>query len=496
MAAIKLSPVKNFRTMKKIFTTLLLALLFAAVWAQSDKQCGTDTSPQDDSLYLHLVMELNMDTSPVITNPRYIPLFYHIVRQSDGTGGAHLTALDDALVALNHQFDTVGFKFFRCEEPNYIDDGLYFAQVVQNSSEAGALVADNIRGGVINLFFVPALLDDNGADTICGFARFPWQGGNYIFLENDCAANGSSLTHQLGHYFGLYHTHHSSATIASEHVTRVETDTCFNCAFTGDLFCDTQADPGLNSTNVDASCTYNGVVKDSCSDASPVQVFDYTPGVTNFMSFARKDCRSAFSAGQFERMLRVYLSTRLTELDPMMCTNSPCYDDVTLPLGADVVSVVKTIRASNSITSTETIDVQDSPGVVYKAGGYVSMEPGFETTGGSIFTAFIEECQAFAPHVNEDFLVVPQDQPGILVAPNPASGAVTLWFKLPEEGEARLEVLSATGQVVDVVADGVYSKGMHTVQWDAGHLKGGMYFVLLRQQGKQAVQKMVKSDSN
>jgi type IX secretion system substrate protein/pregnancy-associated plasma protein-A len=482
--------------MKKIFTTLLLALLCAAVWAQSNKQCGTDTAPEDDSLYLELVMEMNMDTTPVITNPRYIPLFYHIVRQSDGTGGADMTALDDALVELNHQFDSVAFKFFRCEEPDYIDDDLYFSQVVQNSAEANALATDNARPGVINLFFVPALLDGNGTDTLCGYARFPWQGGNYIFMENDCAANSSSLTHQLGHYFGLYHTHHSSATIAPEHVTRVETDTCFNCATTGDLLCDTDADPGLSGATVDASCTYNGVVKDSCSDATPAQILDYTPDVTNFMSFSRKDCRNAFSPGQFDRMHGFYLSTRLPELDAMLCTNSPCYDDVTLPLGADVVSVVKTIRASNSISSTETIDVQDSPGVVYKAGGYVSMEPGFETTGGSIFTAFIEECQAFAPPVNEDFLIVPQDQPGILIAPNPASGAVTLWFKLPEEGEVHLQVLSATGQVMDVVADGVYSKGMHTVQWDAGQLKGGMYFVLLRQQGKQAVQKMVKLDSN
>ncbi|MFQ5446045.1 MAG: 3-coathanger stack domain-containing protein, partial [Saprospiraceae bacterium] len=463
---------------------------------QSNKQCGTDTAPEDDSLYLELVAEMSLDTAPVVTTPQYIPLFYHIVRQSDGTGGADALALDDALVELNHQFDTIGFKFFRCEEPNYIDDDLYFSQVVQNSPEATALATDNMRPGVINIFFVPALLDDNATDTICGYARFPWQGGNYIFMENDCAANSSSLTHQLGHYFGLYHTHFSSTTIAAEHVTRIESDTCYNCPTTGDLLCDTEADPGLSSATVDASCTYNGVVKDSCNDASPPEILDYTPDVTNFMSFSGKDCRQTFSPGQFDRMLRFYLSSRLTELDPMLCSNSPCYDDVILPLGADVVSVVKTIRASNSITSTETIDVQAFPGVVYKAGGYVSMEPGFETTSGSIFTAFIEECQAFAPPGNPDFLVVPQDQPGILIAPNPATGAVTLWFKLPEEGEVHLNVLSATGQVMDVVADGMYSKGMHTVQYDAGQLKGGMYFVSLRQNGKQTVQKMVKLDSN
>ena len=101
-------------------------------------------------------------------------------------------------------------------------------------------------------------------------------------------------------------------------------------------------------------------------------------------------------------------------------------------------------------------------------------------------------CQAVPPPGTPYFLAVPQDQPGILIAPNPAPGAVTLWFNLPEDGEAHLQVLSATGQVMDVVADGMYGKGMHTVQYDAGQLDGGMYFVVLRQNGQQTVEKMVK----
>ncbi len=480
--------------MKNFTITLFLALLGGGMWAQSAKLCGTDFSAVDDSIYVATVDQMKMDTSnPVIQAPRYIPVYFHIIRQSDGAGGIDPGMIDAALDAMNQQeYDTIDFHFFRCAEPNFIDDDSYFDQVAQGSSQETDLVNGFARPSLINIYFAPVLIDDNGTDTICGFSRLPWQGGNYLFMQNNCVADGSSLSHQLGHYFGLSHTHHSSATIAREHVTRVETDSCFNCETAGDLLCDTPADPGLSLSTVDGSCNYNGAVKDTCSLSV---ISDYAPDVANLMSFSRKDCRNIFSEGQLERMLDFYQATRLTQLDPLMCANSPCYEDVTLPLDTAVAVDVKTVRASNSITSTETIDVQTSPGVTYKAGGFVCLNPGFRTTDGSVFSAFIEACQNFAPGGNdEEFLKVPEGKPGILIAPNPSAGMVTFWFKIPKQGETRVTVFNSNGQAMAVVADGFYDEGLHSVQWDGGHLKVGMYFVMVEHNGKRAVQKMAKME--
>ncbi len=480
--------------MKKLI--LSSALLLMGLWAgaQNIKLCGTDATPLDDSIYVAKVAEFNADTTtPPVMVTHYIPVQYHIVRRSDGTGGAVADAIDDLLAQLSDQLDTVGFNFFRCEDPNYIDADDYFAGVQQGSTMETDIVTDHARTGVLNIFFVPSLLDDNGTDTICGFARFPWQGGNYIFIHNDCAADGSTLLHQVGHYFGLYHTHHTSSRIEAEHVTRSEADTCFNCLTAGDLLCDTEADPGLSALNVDAMCNYLGISKDTCNLSSPPQILDFTPDVTNVMSLAPANCRKTLTAGQLDRMLDFYFDSRLMQLDPMGCTNSPCYDDVVLPIGMDTtITAVKTIRASGSITSIEVIDVSTPPGVTYKAGGFVCLNPGFETVKGSIFQAFIEGCTNLLPDDEPDFLVIPKEKPGLVIAPNPVSAELTFWFKLPREGRARIQVLSSTGQVIQVLADGLYQEGLHSINWNAASLRSGMYFVTLQHNGQLTVQKMVK----
>ena len=480
--------------MKKLIFSSLILLLGLGAAAQSIKLCGTDSTPQDDSIYMAKVAQFNADTTtPPVLVTRYVPVIYHIIRRSDGTGGANPDALDDVLAGISEQLDTAGFNFFRCEEPNYIDADDYFAGVIQGSVMESDIVGDHARSGAINIFFAPQLIDDNGVDSICGFARYPWQGGNYLFINNLCAADGSTLLHQLGHYFGLYHTHHSSTVIEAEHVTRTATDTCYNCPTAGDLLCDTEADPGLSALNVDALCNYLGLVKDSCSLASPAQILDYAPDVSNLMSLAPANCRKNLSAGQMERMVDFYFGSRMMELDPMGCTNSPCYDEVMLPLGMDsTITAVKTIRASASITSIETIDVSTPPGVTYKAGAFVLLNPGFETIKGSVFTAFIEGCTNLLPPDDPDFLVVPKEKPGLMIAPNPVASELTFWFKLPKEGRARLQVLSGTGQLIEVLADGHYQEGLHSISWNAGFLRSGLYFVTLQSNGEQTVQKMVK----
>ncbi|MAT54695.1 MAG: hypothetical protein CMN32_09455 [Saprospirales bacterium] len=480
--------------MKKLILSSVILLLGLWAGAQNIKLCGTDASPLDDSIYMAKVAQFNADTTtPPVLVTRYVPVIYHIIRQSDGTGGAVADALDDVLADISEKLDTAGFNFFRCEEPNYIDADDYFAGVTQGSLMESDIVGDHARSGAINIFFVPKLIDDNGIDTICGFARFPWQGGNYLFINNECAADGSTLLHQIGHYFGLYHTHHASSVIEAEHVTRTQTDTCYNCATAGDLLCDTEADPGLSALNVDAMCNYLGLVKDSCNLATPAQILDYTPDVSNLMSLAPANCRKNLSAGQLDRMVDFYFDSRMMELDPMGCTNSPCYDDVVLPLGMDTtITAIKTIRASGSITSIETIDVSDSPGVTYKAGGFVSLNPGFETIKGSVFSAYIEGCTNLLPDDEQDFLVIPKEKPGLMIAPNPVASELTFWFKLPKEGRARLQILSATGQLIEVLTDGNFQEGLHSISWNAGALRGGLYFVSLQSNGEQTVQKMVK----
>ena len=65
-------------------------------------------------------------------------------------------------------------------------------------------------------------------------------------IKNDCTAaggNDTTLSHELGHYFDLYHTHETSF--------GTECPSGSNCQSAGDMVCDTPADPNLGQTRDD-----------------------------------------------------------------------------------------------------------------------------------------------------------------------------------------------------------------------------------------------------
>jgi len=64
--------------------------------------------------------------------------------------------------------------------------------------------------------------------------------------------------------------------------------------------------------------------------------------------------------------------------------------------------------------------------------------------------------------------------------PNPFNPATTIEFALPAAAEVRLEVFSALGQRVAVLASGEHPAGRHTVRLDASGWGSGMYVYRLR----------------
>lgn len=70
------------------------------------------------------------------------------------------------------------------------------------------------------------------------------------------------------------------------------------------------------------------------------------------------------------------------------------------------------------------------------------------------------------------------------ISPNPFNPSTTITFTLPEEGAARIEVHSITGQMVRVMSTDVLPAGRHQIEWD-GHdgdmreAANGVYLVVL-----------------
>ena len=139
---------------------------------------------------------------------------------------------------------------------------------------------------VINIYFANSVTSSSSGGGLCGYAYFPG-GPEVILMDNSCALNGSTLPHEVGHFFALSHTHgNNNGTLTEELVDGS------NCSTTGDFLCDTPADPQLSSNNVNAFCTYLGNTTDANGDT-------FVPNPNNIMSYSRKACRTEFSTDQY-----------------------------------------------------------------------------------------------------------------------------------------------------------------------------------------------------
>ncbi|MTE27774.1 T9SS type A sorting domain-containing protein [Winogradskyella ouciana] len=290
------------------FTQLLLAftLVFcftSSTTAQSD-ECGFQYSQEAENYYNSIkeqvkVLEeqfmqeqLNSRSSTVMTS---VPVKAHIIRTTAGFGGLTPTELDDAMAIMNTFYANAGLEFFLCEGINYINNDTYYDF---ETFEEDALTSGNNVNGVINIYFANSIVSSSSGGGLCGYAYYPG-GPETILMANSCTTNGSTLSHEMGHFFGLRHTHGNSNVYNSTE----ELVDGSNCETTGDLICDTPADPKLGNNNVNAACEFFDFAQDGNGEY-------YQADPLNVMSYSRKVCRTLFSAQQYARINAIYQVSR------------------------------------------------------------------------------------------------------------------------------------------------------------------------------------------
>ena len=77
-------------------------------------------------------------------------------------------------------------------------------------------------------------------------------------------------------------------------------------------------------------------------------------------------------------------------------------------------------------------------------------------------------------------------------APNPFATTTQIDFGIPVEGHVQVIAYDVSGRVVDVLVEGVYSAGYHSVTWTRDDTLGsGLYFIRLQFGSEQATHKVV-----
>ncbi len=234
-----------------------------------------------------------------LTQIDWVPIKAHITRASTGAGGLTTTQLTAAIDSMNNYYINANMQFYLCGGINYIDNNTYYNF---NASNETAMHAAHGVANLINIYFCNSVV--SGTSNLCGYAYYPG-GRDIILMANSCAINGSTLAHEMGHFYSLRHTHGgSNGTLTSELVNGS------NCSTTGDFVCDTDADPQLGNANVSSSCVYNGTAPYTGGVAVDANGTAFNPNPNNIMSYSRKSCRDFFSVGQYARINAAHKTSR------------------------------------------------------------------------------------------------------------------------------------------------------------------------------------------
>ena len=298
-------------------------------------QCGFDTDFSANKQTLVMGMGLN-------TNPQaellIIPTVVHVIhvgeplsigtniseaqilsainalnedfRREEGTNGFGLgvdTEIEFCL-AKRDQFGNPSNGITRSNGaviPGYLEDGIKSGNigVGADETEVKASVAWP-RDSYFNIFVVTEIDGNDGGNGTQGYAYFPFDNvrDGVTVLYNTFGTEGNLkswtnlnriLTHEVGHYLGLYHTFHNTNSVAA-------CGTEVTCETEGDQICDTPP------TVANSGCQ----ITPACENAQ----------IENYMDYTAQDCKNTFTAGQTARMRNTLYVQRSSLLNSISCT--------------------------------------------------------------------------------------------------------------------------------------------------------------------------------
>ena len=276
---------------------IVLVLFFTIPFFSQEisEECGTsfdqnfyDVKNQNLDDFNYFLNEYNemrqQKSSTAITD---IPVRVNILQTTGGNTAVSENDVINRINDANVEFAESFMRFYICDEINYITDNSLYNF---NMNDEDVLYQYN-QENIMNIYFMNTI-DSPSGNSICGYTRFPLgfsSNSDILVMSSNCSGNlYNTFTHELGHHFGVEHTHGPvNGILTSELVSGA------NCNSAGDYICDTPADPQLSSANVSTvNCMYTPNTSPPPSDAQG-QYFD--PDTSNFMSYAPQSCRYSFT---------------------------------------------------------------------------------------------------------------------------------------------------------------------------------------------------------
>lgn len=242
----------------------------------------------------------SINYNPFIDDVKYrIPIKFWIYRRSNGKDGIPISKIKEHIRNLNYYYSLNNTKisFYLRPDIEYIDNDRLYKLNYYNQAPFQTL--RNKSEGCINVYITEKLEKARPFKTKKNYS------GTYNFFTDGViiskGVSSSTLSHEIGHYFGLKHPHANwKSKSKGEPVSRTKLIPGTNtrmCEKKGDGLCDTPAEPNL-ANYTDDKCNYTGWnVKDKYGVV-------YKPNTNNIMSYTRnRECRNNFTEQQKALML-------------------------------------------------------------------------------------------------------------------------------------------------------------------------------------------------
>lgn len=190
--------------------------------------------------------------------------------------------------------------------PNYLESGIRASGTIGAEEIDVKTLSNWPYQDYLNIWVVTQIEGNNAQSGIQGYSRFPVSSmvDGVVVLFNAVGTTGNLkpatalnrvVTHEVGHYLGLYHTFHQTNSCTTE----------INCSTQGDRVCDTP------QTTLSPSCTTAG-----CGQQQ----------VENYMDYTAQPCMNAFTTGQRTRMRNTIITQRSSLLESLGCASVTDHD--------------------------------------------------------------------------------------------------------------------------------------------------------------------------
>jgi len=291
---------------------LSFVLLFCGVTSHS-QICGNVASQIDIDRLLANRTAFENGISVRNNESIYIPVTFHIVAKSDGTGGVTEDLVMQQLCSLNEDYASLDITFYLKDKTfNYINStGLYNDPTSSSSGIKMNLEKNNAGKNSVNIFICVSA--DTGSQGVT-LGYYDPNRDLIVMRKSEVNGSSSTLAHEAGHFFSLLHVFNGwdfEPWQESEHGIPVSSQFSpggilneladgSNCATAGDYLCDTPADYNLGFGWSGCS-TYGGGCEDVTGEA-------LDPQEDNYMSYFIGCSEYVFSEMQGEMMIADYNS--------------------------------------------------------------------------------------------------------------------------------------------------------------------------------------------